>query len=155
VTIGQLVGYSHAFLVAADRHAKAAKIAGIDGEVDGMMCIIALQNSVVGATQLLGADHSAVAECLAETRDLKAMRDMLTHFDEYTLGNGRLQRGRAGVEPVMDGFGWLPFWNTDETMLILSRRNGEETPTSYEVSIHEALRSVAKLVTAAFTRART
>jgi hypothetical protein len=49
----QFLSYAHAFLVAADGHAAAAKEKGIDGEVDGMMCIIALQNSAVGAIRTL------------------------------------------------------------------------------------------------------
>jgi len=39
----QFLSYAHAFLVAAEGHATAAKQKGVDGEVDGMMCVIALQ----------------------------------------------------------------------------------------------------------------
>jgi len=56
----QFLSYAHAFLVAAEGHATAANEKGVDGEVDGMMCIIALQNSVVGAIRTLGKGHHAV-----------------------------------------------------------------------------------------------
>lgn len=141
-----LLGYSHAFLVAADRHAEAAKEKSVDGEVDGMMCIIAMQNAVVGATKVLGEDHPAVIACLKEVGDLKAVRDMLTHFDEYTQGTGRLQRSPNGKDGP---YGWMPMWNSNETVLILTRRRGEEETTYYQVSIHRTLRSVGALVAAA------
>ena len=141
-----LLSYSHAFLVAADRHATAAKAADIDGQVDGMMCVIALQSAVAGAMKLLGENHPAVQACLAQTRDLKDVRDMLTHFDEYAVGAGRLQRPAAGTDGP---FGWMPMWNSNETILILARRRGEKEATHYEVPIHEALVAVESAVAAA------
>jgi len=141
-----LLGYSHAFLVAADAHASRAREKGVDGEVDGMMCIIAMQNAVVGATKVLGKGHQAVSTCLSEVKDLKHVRDMLTHFGEYTAGTGKLQQSLDGVDGP---YGWMPMWNSNETLLILTRRRGEEQATHYEVSIHKALRSVAALVAAA------
>ena len=143
-----LLGYSHAFLVAAEAHASMAKQKGADGEVHGMMCVIALQNAVVGATKILGHDHAAVRACLDEVKDLKNIRDMLTHFDEYASGTGRLQRSVDGVDGP---YGWMPMWNSPETILMLTRRKGQELPTYYEVSIHPALKSVAVLVAAANT----
>lgn len=139
------MGYSHAFLVAADAHASSAKEKGPDGEVDGMMCVIALQNAVVGATKVLGTDHPAVHSCLSEVRDLKNVRDMLTHFDAYAMGTGNLQKSLDGADGP---FGWLPMWNSPETILILTRRKGGAEATQYEVPIHKALRSVAALVAA-------
>lgn len=141
-----LIGYSHAFLVAADAHAARAKEKGLEGEVDGMMCVIALQNAVVGATKVLGKDHGAVRACLDEARNLKNVRDMLTHFDDYAMGGGNLQRSLDGVDGP---FGWMPMWHSPETILILTRRRGEEEATHYEVPIHQALKSVAALVAAA------
>lgn len=141
-----LLGYSHAFLVAADVHAAAAKEKGVDGEVDGMMCVIALQNAVVGATKLLGKHHPAVKDFLARTRDLKDVRDMVTHFDDYALGTGKLQKSLDGSAGP---FAWMPMWNSPETVLILTRRKGEEIATKYEVAIHDALKAVATLVSAA------
>lgn len=142
----QLVGYSHAFLVAAEAHAGRAKEKGVDGEVDGMMCIIAMQNAVVGATKVLGKGHPAVVACLSEVRDLRDARDMLTHFDEYASGTGKLQKSVDGTDGP---FGWMPMWNSDETLLIVTRRKGADHATHYEVSIHTALRSVAALVASA------
>lgn len=141
-----LMGYSHAFLVAADEHAAAAKERGVDGEVDGMMCVIALQNAVVGATKLLGKGHSAVKGCLLKTPDLRNVRDMVTHFDAYSLGTGNLQKSLDGSDGP---FGWMPMWNSPETVLILTRRKGEPRATTYEVAIHDALKAVAVLVGAA------
>ena len=48
-----------------------------------------------------------------------------------------------------DAFVWVPYWNTDETMLIMNLRKGEEVVTEYEVPIHIALKNVARLVAAA------
>lgn len=141
-----LMSYSHAFLVAANAHATAAKQKGLDGEVDGMMCVIALQNAAAGATKILGSNHVAVKSAVAEAKDLKNVRDMLTHFDAYAMGTGNLQKPLEGVDGP---FGWWPMWNSNETILILTRRRGEEGATHYEVPIHKALRSVAGLVLAA------
>ena len=156
----QFLSYAHAFLVAADGHARAAKAKGVDGEVDGMMCIIALQNSVVGAIRTLGQGNHEVQKYKLVAGDLKDVRDMLTHFDEYALGEGKLQEKIAVSEPgaeevdevleeLPDFFGWMPMWNSDETMMILNRRKGEVEATVYEVPIHEALKNVAILVSAA------
>lgn len=132
--------------MAADAHATAARELSIDGQVDGMMCVIALQNAAAGATKILGKDHPAVKMALGGARDLKDVRDMLTHFDSYAMGSGNLQKPLAGVDGP---FGWLPMWNSDETLVILTRRRGEEEATHYEVPIHRALRAVAALVLAA------
>jgi hypothetical protein len=123
-----LMGYTHAFLVAADAHAARAREEGVDGEVDGMMCIIAMQNAVVGARKVLGKAHPAVLACSKDARDLRAVRDMLTHFDHYTTGTGNLQKPLDGADGP---FGWMPVWNSEETLLILMRRRGEDLPTSY------------------------
>lgn len=168
----QFLSYAHAFLMAADGHATAAKEKGVDGEVDGMMCIIALQNSAVGAIRTLGKGHHAVQKYMLVAGDLKNVRDMLVHFDAYATGQGKLQE-KAKVKvppptllqrvtrllrlsipsPEPDSepgiFGWLPLWNSDETMMILNRRKGEEIPTTFEVPIHDALGHVAVLVAAA------
>lgn len=140
-----LLGYAHAWLVAGDQQATKAKENGIDGEVAGMMCVIALQNAVVGAARVLGNDHPAVEACLAEVGDLKDVRDMFTHFDAYVTGTGNLQKGEPGAE----GFGWMPMWSSPEVITILNRPKGEELPTTYVVSIHRALKAVAVLVLAA------
>ena len=146
MSVRTLLGYSHAFLVAADGHASAARGRDVDGEVDGMMCVIALQNAVVGATRLLGRDHPAVAECLRRAPDLKNVRDMVTHFDEYATGTGRLQRSTDGSDGP---FGWTPMWSSPETLLLLTRRKGQSDATHYEVAVHDALRAVAAIVFAA------
>jgi len=71
---------------------------------------------------------------------------MLTHFDAYAVGEGKLRKP-LGEE---DGpSGWMPLWNSPETILILSRRRGEEIPTNYEVAIQPTLVAVAELVSAA------
>lgn len=142
----QFFSYAHAFLVAADSHATAAKEKGIDGEVDGMMCVIALQNSAVGAIKVVGKGHVAALEFFDDVPDLKNVRDMLTHFDDYVMGKGDLQKSPDGKKGP---FGWMPMWNSDETLAILNRAKGEEVPTLYEVPIHAALKSTADLVAAA------
>lgn len=171
----QFLSYAHAFLVAADMHATAAKEKGIDGEVDGMICIIALQNAAVGAIRALGKGHHAVQQYKTVAGDLKNVRDMLVHFDAYAVGDGNLQQNTAAKVPASpstrlqrlvglfrkpaevdvsdhseaDAFGWMTQWATDETMIVLNRRKGEEDATWYQVPIHEALKNVAILVTAA------
>lgn len=140
------MGYSHAFLVAAAAHATAANYKGVDGEVDGMVCVIAPQNAVVGATKVLRKDHAAVKSCLDEAKDLKDVRDMLTHFDDYATGTGNRQKSLDGVDGP---FGWMPMWNSPETILILNRRKVENEARYYGVLVHKALKSVAALVAAA------
>jgi hypothetical protein len=110
------------------------------------MCVIALQNAVVGATKIVGTDHAAVKACLDEVTDLKNVRDMLTHFDGYAIGAGNLQKSVSGSDGP---FGWMPMWNSPETIVILTRRKGDAEATYYEVPIGDALRSVALLVAAA------
>ena len=141
-----LLGYAHAWLVAADGQATAAKEQGVDGEVAGMMCIVALQNSVVGAARVLGNDDVAVTECLTQVKDLKNVRDMLTHFDEYIAGSGRLQKGEKGAEGTV---GWWSMWSSPEVMTLMNRAKGDEVPTEYTVWIHDALTAVAHLVATA------
>ena len=116
-----LLAYTHAFLAAAAEHAAAANQKGVDGEVEGMMCAIALQNAAMGATKLLGKNHPAVKECLAETQDLRDVRDMLTHFDDYAMGTGNLQKSLDGGGGP---YGWIPMWHSPETIFILTRRKG-------------------------------
>lgn len=142
----QFLSYAHAFLVAADSHATAAQEKGIDGEVDGMMCVIALQNSVVGAIKVVGKGHVAALKFFDDVPDLKNVRDMLTHFDDYVIGKGDLQKSSDGRKAP---FGWMPMWHSNETLAILNRARGEEVPTLYEVPIHAALTSTADLVAAA------
>ena len=141
-----LPSYTHDFLTVAEQHVAAAQAKGVDGEVDAMIAIIALQNAVVGATKILGRGHPAVKGCLSESPDLKDVRDMLTHFDEYAVGGGRLQAPEGGGDGA---FGWLPMWNAPGTLSILNRRRGDELPTEYRVTVADALRSVAALVGAA------
>lgn len=141
-----LLGYSNAFLVAADAHASAAKENGVDGAVHGMMCVIALQNAAAGAIRLLGKGTKSVQTYRAKAGDLTHVRDMLTHFDEYAIGQGRLQKSTDDEDGP---FGWMPMWNSPETILILNRRRGEEIPTRYEVEIQPTLVAVAELVAAA------
>jgi hypothetical protein len=132
--------------VAAEAHATAAKEKGVDGEVDGMMCIISLQNAAAGAVKVIGKGHVAALAFLEKVPDLKDVRDMLTHFDDYAIGKGDLQKAADGKTGP---FGWMPMWNSDETMAILNRRKGEEEATLYEVPIHTALKATAVLVMAA------
>ena len=146
VGLKALLSYSHAFLTAADGLATAAKVANVDGQVEGMMCVIALQNAVAGAARILGRQHPEVKECIAQVPDLKDVRDMFTHFDDYALGVGRLQKPTGGTDGP---FGWAPMWSTNETLSVLSRRHGEVEARCYEVPIHEALTAVARLVAAA------
>lgn len=107
-----------------------------------------MQNAVAGATKILGKNHAAVKQALDEVKDVKDVRDMLTHFDAYTTGTGKLQKS---LDDSDGPFAWWPMWNSGETILILTRRRGEEEATHYEVSIHKAPRSVAVLVLAAAT----
>lgn len=141
-----LVGHAHAFLGAAEEHVAAAERKDVDGVVDGMMAVIAMQNAVVGASKVLGAQDPSVLTCLSAVPDLKSVRDMITHFDDYASGAGRLQRSSEGSGGP---FGWQPFWNSPATLLILVRKRGEQLPTEYSVELRGALLTVAALVRAA------
>lgn len=114
-----------------------------------MMCVIALQNSAAGAIKLLGKGDPAVKAYLPKSQSLQDVRDMFTHFDEYALGKGKLQKS---LDRATGPFGWMTMWITDETFLILNRRKGQEWATEYEVNIHSALTAVAALVAAAATK---
>lgn len=142
-----LVGYAHAFLCAANEHAQAARDKGVDGSVDGMMCIIAVQNAASAASKVLGYGHIAVRAHLDANPDLKSVRDMLTHVDDYALGTGRLQKP-AAVDNDQD-FAWIPMWNSPETLLIRVRRQGENEGKDYRVRTRDAVISTAHLVATA------
>ena len=104
------------------------------------------QNAAAGAIKLLGKRLKAVQTYRAKASDLTHVRDMLTHFDEYATGEGKLQKPTNDEDGA---FGWMPLWNSPETILILNRRRGDEIPTRYEVAIQPTLVAVAELVGAA------
>lgn len=81
---------------------------------------------------------------MAEVGDLRDVRNMFTHFDAYVTGKGNLQQGESGAQ----GFGWMPMWSSPEVITIINRAMGEDLPTTYEVSIHKALKAAAVLVAA-------
>lgn len=111
------------------------------------MCIIAMQNAVAGATNILGKNHEAVRVFHEKGKYLKDARDMLTHFEDYALDEGKLQKSPdAG-----DRYGpWFTEWGSGETLTVWLNRSGSgEKSTPYPVPIHETLRSVATLVAAA------
>lgn len=40
--------------------------------------------------------------CLSEARDLRDVRDMLTHVDEYASGTAKLQQSVDGTDGLFD-----------------------------------------------------
>jgi hypothetical protein len=94
--------------VIADEHASTAEAKGVNGEVDGMMCAIALQNAAVVSTSLLGKDHPAVAECLAQApsghnagrRRDRVARAQAQPTRRATIGSGRPYGLRGGLPPL-------------------------------------------------------
>jgi len=81
----------------------------------------------VGARKVLGKGHVAVLAFHQQVPGLKDVRDMLTHFDDYAIGKGDLQKSTDGKKGP---FGWMPMWNPDETVAILNRAKGEDYPRS-------------------------
>jgi hypothetical protein len=125
----------------------------------------------------VGKGHVAALKFAQEFPDWKHVRDMLTHFDAYAIGEGNLQKkleetagalpanaepievepkttpkkngGSVAEQPKPIAWGWMPMWDSGETIRILVRRKGEAEATFYEVSLHKALKAVAVLLSAA------
>ena len=164
----QLLGYAHAFVVAAEATPLPQGRRGVDGQVDAMMCVIALQNSVVGQAGARQGPRRC-AGFHSQVPDLKGVRDMLTHFYDYAIGRGWLQKVQVAevvekpgesepmaateagteAESTKKFWGWMPMWNPDETVAILKRPKGEDLPTLYEVPIHKALKRLQLVLAAA------
>jgi hypothetical protein len=73
-------------------------------EVDAFHFVIALAGLERAGRAVLGEDHRSMQIFHAMVPDARAIRDVVSHFDEYVVGTGRLQKsGRVG-HPLAVGF---------------------------------------------------
>lgn len=134
--------------VDAARDACAAALVGeLGGQSQGYLAVIALHNARTAVVAVLGEQHEAVALLDGRVADLKQCRDMLSHFEEYVSGSGRLQAKASGVEAP-----WLPMWsgsgNSNEVAFHTEVGN-PPTPRTYFVNLQDALTAISRaLVTA-------
>jgi hypothetical protein len=97
-------------------------------QLDMMLLVSALRNFERGAIQFLGADHPAVATFGQQVPDSVPVRDMLEHFDDYVLGNGKLQGLSKGSGE------WLLFFHgdgSDHAMQMIVRAGDGEPESTY------------------------
>jgi hypothetical protein len=74
-----------------------------DAQVDVMLFADALRNVLRGAERVLDKKHAAVVAFLEAVPDVRHVRDMFEHFDEYVEGVGHRQKD-GSVEPG----DWIP-----------------------------------------------
>ena len=80
----------------------------VAAQPDVLLLAAAIGGVLKTAALELGAEHKAIADFEQQIPNGKAMRDIVSHLDEYALGEGRLQRqGKAGrlVTLMRDGTG--------------------------------------------------
>jgi hypothetical protein len=80
----------------------------VTAQPDVLLLAAAIGGVLKTAALELGAEHKAIADFEQQIPNGKAMRDIVSHLDEYALGEGRLQRqGKAGrlVTLMRDGTG--------------------------------------------------
>lgn len=107
-----LAGWCHAWFSAAFRQAQRAFDApepgtdGYDGsdETELLMFVTATNNLARAARAVLGRDSDSVREFDAAIPGLKEIRDQIEHFDEYVVGEGRLQKNTGSSGDI--------FWQT-------------------------------------------
>lgn len=73
------------------------------GQIDGMLFALALAEIDTAASALLTEEHHAVMQFRKAVPGFRDIRDMLTHFDDYVAGRGRLQKKQVVPEhfPVL------------------------------------------------------
>ena len=149
---------------AARKAAAGALEDELDGESQGHLAIIALHNASVAVERCLGRNHEAVTKLHASCPDLKNARDMLTHFEDYVVGNGNLQKEakqeiRRAASEQGDTLGrvpWLALWSGSEehqSLTILTHSDASGTPTAYTVDVQQTMRAVAIAVATAAAEA--
>jgi hypothetical protein len=78
----------------------------MDAQNDVIMFVIVLANFLRGAEALLERNDPGIARFESQVPRAVDVRDLLTHFDAYLLGNGWLQNQkvatRRGVEQIGD-----------------------------------------------------
>jgi hypothetical protein len=92
---GWLVSWLRSAELQAKRVDPARGSTFADGQVDAMLFALAVANVDRTSTAILGEGSSAIRTYRGAIPDGKAIRDMLTHFDEYVRDQGRLQRNGA------------------------------------------------------------
>lgn len=152
--------WAASWLQAADQASRAALSQDFDGRAQGVLAVLALDNAVKAVRKGLTGGHKVVQELTKATRDLAAMRDMLAHFEDYQLGEGKLQRAaaaelenqavQAGHEP-----GTVPWWvlwggasSEHQEITILTHTDASGIPTSFRVNIQDTVQAVAEAVSA-------
>lgn len=146
--------WSHMWLAAAERQADRAEQRGSDPDAqsEAMLFVLALHNAGLGAQAVLEESHEMIAN-FREESSLTQIRDMLSHYDEYVAGDGRLQRRKPRLKNTYKA-PWLVAVGGDETTLVILTRTGpDRQQTSYHLNVRSTLRSVADLVSAALRHA--
>ena len=107
---GHALVWGQAVALQAERVRNAATVAG--RHIDGYFLVLAIRQVLRSAEAMdraIGGDaglRNAQTRFLAEHPQAQKMRDVLSHFDEYEAGKGKLQRsGEVGALNVWLGVG--------------------------------------------------
>ena len=78
---------------AAERQMERVTSTGVgSAPPETFLYVDCMRNAHRGAERLLGHEHPQVVQFLEAVPSVKAIRDLLQHFEEYIDGKGRLQR---------------------------------------------------------------
>lgn len=142
MTQQQLASWGLGWVSAAKEVADAALASEVDGQTQGQLAVLAMHNARTALTELLGADHVAIVRIDQVAPDLKQCRDMLSHFEDYVVGSGRLQSKSATGERVP----WWVMWgggNDCQELAFVTKTGNPAQTTTYWVNIQDTLHAIA------------
>lgn len=142
--------WTHRWWLAAARQAQRILEAPSigDRETEMLLFIDALRNATRGAERVLGAEHPDYQAFERQVPDVKALRDMLQHFDEYVAGKGWLRA--PATDEVESPWMIMTSGSDDEHSLwiITKTKAAPDDVTSFVVDTQAATRRAAELVLA-------
>lgn len=144
----QIASWGLTWVSAARDTAEAALEAEVGGQAHGYLAVVALHHARTAIAGLVGVRHPAVLRVDSVAPDLKHCRDMLSHFDEYVAGKGRMQSRTSRSAKSS----WLVMWSGSDQMQevgFVTDASREQLGRTFVVNIQDALRAVAESLTVA------
>lgn len=144
-------GWMHMWFCAAERQESrlVPDAAGVPDQGEFFLFVDAMRNVVRAARRILGAAHPAIAAFESAAPDLKTLRDMIEHFDEYVVGEGRLQETASGLRAP---FLMMSTGDGQSHQIVALTHVGQEQ-RSYVVDSLPSLKAAADLVEVALNAA--
>lgn len=166
--MNKMLTWAANWLDAAARASRAAEQSGQEGMAHGVLAVIALHNASVAIRKQLGSNHPACVRVGNTSPDLKDARDMLSHFDEYAFGDGRLQgpaKKQLSGQATDEGnrgrqVPWVAMWSgssgsegSHAVLTLLTHTDDSGTARSVVVDIPVTVKVLADALDAAATDA--